>query len=99
MSKGKEILSQEYEGLLESIDLVDYKDNKHDIKDQHVQLMYIESIPNQAIAGHAFLVDAVDFPTLLPMIGEEKISASFTRAEPAKESNAFLGGKLPSIKF
>ena len=99
MSKGKEKLSQEYEGLLESIDLVDYKDNKHDIKDQHVQLMYIESIPNQAIAGHAFLVDAVDFPTLLPMIGEEKISVSFTRAEPAKESNAFLGGKLPSIKF
>jgi hypothetical protein len=99
MSSNKELLSQEYEGLLESIKLIDYKNNSHDIRDQHTQLVYIESIPNQAIAGHAFLVDTIDFPTLLPMIGEEKLSASFTRAEPAKNSNTYLGGKLPALSF
>lgn len=96
---GKEVLSQEYQGLLEKIDLIDYKDNSYGIKDLHVQFMYIESIPNQAIAGSAFLIDTIDLPTLLPMIGEEKLDVSFTRSQPATSSNQYMGGKLPSIKF
>jgi hypothetical protein len=99
MSNTKEVLGQEYEGLLEKIDIIDYKDKAYGIRDLHVQFMYIESIPNQAIAGSAFLMDTIDLPTLLPMIGEEKLQVSFTRAEPGVESNKYLGGKLPSVKF
>lgn len=99
MTNTKEILGQEYEGLLEKMNILDYKDNTYGIRDMHIQLMYIESIPNQAVAGSAFIADTIDLPTLLPMIGEEKLEVSFTRAQPGTEANKYLGGKLPSIKF
>ena len=95
----KEILNQEYQGFLETLKLSDYKGNKHNIIDQHVQFVYVESMSNCAVAGHLFLVDTVDYPTLLPMIGEETIEVSFSRPEPATKDNKLLGGKIPSIKF
>lgn len=99
MSDGKFVVSQEYQGRLESLILKDYKNNSYDIKPLHVQFVYIESIPNITIAGNVFLLDAIDYPTMLPMIGEEKLAVRFTRGDAIKKSNAFLGERLPGIEF
>lgn len=89
----------EFDRVLDYIRLQDWKGNVHDILTQMVEFSFEEEIFFQCIHGSVRMFDSVDFPTLLPLIGEERISASFTRQIVPDQSNAWLGGKYPPIKF
>lgn len=99
MAKEIQATRQEFDRVLDYIRLSDWKGNTHDILPQLLDFSFEEEIFYQCLHGSINLLDSVDYPTLLPMIGEEKISASFTRNEPATIANGFLGGRLPGIKF
>jgi hypothetical protein len=99
MSKENQIARQEFDRVLDYIKLKDWKGNEHTLISQMVEFSFEEEIFHQSLHGSIKIFDSVDFPTLLPMIGEERILASFTRQEPANKQNAFLGGRLPPIKF
>lgn len=84
------------ERRLYRLSLVSWDDKKYDIRDQYVILTYSESITSSYCSGDVLLLDAVDFPTLLPMIGEERIQAKFTKPDFTDP----LGVKeFPAISF
>lgn len=89
----KEILRNEKDYIFEELILIDAHGNEHDISPHVVEFSYEESIFS-GIHGTFTMMDTIDYPTLLPMIGEESIRFSFTRPD----ENAPAGGKLPSIK-
>jgi hypothetical protein len=99
MSKNLEIARQEFDRILDYIKLKDWTGKEHTLISQMVEFSFEEEIFHQSLHGSIKIFDSVDFATLLPLIGEERISASFTRQDVAKKSNAFLGGRLPPIKF
>ena len=66
-----------------------------DFTSHFVEFSFEESLFEFGLHGSMFVMDAVDYPTLLPMIGEERVQASFTRPDESKKD----GGKLPSLKF
>lgn len=99
MAKELQIARQEFDRVLDYITLKDWKGKEHTLLSQMVEFSFEEEIFHQCLHGSIKVFDSVDFPTLLPLIGEERILASFTRQEPASKSNAFLGGRLPPIKF
>ena len=89
----------EYDRVLNYIRLIDWKGNAHNILTQMVEFSYEEEIFKQTLHGSIRMFDTVDFPTLLPMIGEERVAASFTRQIVPSSNNQFLGGQLPAINF
>jgi hypothetical protein len=50
-----------------------------DFSANFVDFSFEESIFEIGVHGSMFVVDAVDYPTLLPIIGEERMQISFTR--------------------
>jgi hypothetical protein len=64
-----------------------------DFSENYVEFSYEESIFEIGISGSMFVVDAVDYPTLLPIIGEERMQISFTR------SNNIGDGEFDPITF
>lgn len=92
-------IRQEYDCVINRIELTDCQNRTFDMKSQFVELMYSESIADVSPWGNIFMVDTVDFPTLLPMIGEETLGVSFTRQEVSSKENNFLGGQKPPIEF
>lgn len=99
MSKATQIARQEFDRVLNYINLKDWKGKEHSLISQMVEFSFEEEIFQQCLHGSIKVFDAIDFPTLLPLIGEERISASFTRQTPSTEKNLFLGGQLPPISF
>lgn len=99
MSKQSQTVRQEFDRVLDYIKLKDWKGNEHTLISQMVEFSFEEELFYECLHGSIKIFDSVDFPTLLPLIGEERILASFTRHEPATKQNTFLGGRLPPIKF
>lgn len=66
-----------------------------DFQSHYIQITYEESIFEFGVHGSIFVRDAVDYPTLLPMIGEERIQISFTRPDEKSKTKEFL----PPIEF
>lgn len=92
MSQG-DTLRKENDYVLNYIKLVDWKGNEYDFFKHFVEFTYEESIYSSP-HGSMVCIDAIDFPTLLPIIGEERVKASFTRPD---ENNP--GELLPDLKF
>ena len=86
-------LRNENDYVLNYIKLVDWKGNEYDFTNHYVEFTYEESIYSSP-HGSMVVIDAVDYPTLLPIIGEERVKASFTRPD---EKNP--GTLLPNLAF
>lgn len=95
----QKIARQEFDRVLDHLKLKDWTGKEHSLLPQMVFFSFEEEIFQTTIHGTLKVLDSVDYPTLLPLIGEERIIGSFTRNEAAKKSNLFLGGRLPAIKF
>jgi len=70
-----------HERRLHTLSLVSWDEKRYDIRDQYIALTYSESITSSYCSGDLILLDAVDFPTLLPMIGEERVQAKFSKID------------------
>ena len=66
-----------------------------DFQNHFVEISFEESIFEFGVHGSIFVRDAVDYPTLLPMIGEERLAVSFTRIDEKSKT----GDLLPPIEF
>jgi hypothetical protein len=94
----KELLRNENDYVLNYLQLVDWKGNRHNFTAHFIEFSYEESIFETFLHGCLIASDAVDYPTLLPMIGEERVRASFTR--PNEKVPAGSDGELlPPIEF
>lgn len=89
----------EFDRVLDYIELQDWKGNTHSLLTQMVEFSFEEEIFFHCLHGSITLFDSVDFPTLLPLIGEEKIRGGFTRQIVPDKSNAWLGGRFKPIQF
>lgn len=99
MPTNQEIARQEFDRILDYIKLKDWTGKELNLLPQMLYFSFEEEIFEHSLHGTIRISDAVDLPTLLPMIGEERLLASFTRPEAATKQNLFLGGRLPGIKF
>lgn len=86
-------IRREHDYVINYIKLVDFTGKEYDFTSHFAEFTYEESIFGHP-HGTLVAVDAVDYPTLLPMFGEERLKASFTRPD---ENNP--GQLLPSIIF
>lgn len=67
-----------------------------DFRPQLLELSYEENIFTGMIVGQLVVKDTVDFPTLLPFIGEERIRIILTRQDETSKNNPTL---LDPIEF
>lgn len=89
----KKSVRKERDVILKEISLEDRMKNKHDLQTFLVDFTYEETIFKQFPYGEIAIFDSVDFPGLLPLIGEEKIYAKFTTIDPE------TGTDRPDIEF
>lgn len=81
--------------IIKHLKIVAYNGKEYDFQSHMMEFSYEESIFETAVHGSIFVKDSVDYPTLLPMIGQERIKASFTRLDETKDD----GTELPPITF
>jgi hypothetical protein len=86
-----EILRRERDYYIDYLKIVAYNGKEYSIASQMIEFTYHESIATPCVYCSVTLYDAVDFPTLLPMIGEERLKVSFTRQDEhaAKKEGGF----------
>jgi hypothetical protein len=84
---------KEKDVILKEVMLEDRMKSKHDLTTFLVDFTYEETIFKQFPYGEIALFDSLDLPGMLPLIGEEKISAKFTTADPK------TGVEHPPIEF
>lgn len=77
----KNKLRREADFVVKKIEIVAFNGNAYDVTTMRKELNIYESIFENAISGSISLVDSVDLPTLLPIIGGEKIRIIFTRPD------------------
>ena len=74
--------------ILNEMTLISHDGKEYNFAGQYVEFSFEESIFEVGLHGSLFALDSIDFPTLLPMIGEERIRISFTRQdETVKEGD------------
>jgi hypothetical protein len=76
-----QLIRVERDYYIHYIKIVAYNNKEYDIDSQMVELCYHENIASICTYLSITMYDTVDFPTLLPMIGEERIKISFTRQD------------------
>lgn len=85
----------EFDYVLNYIKLVAYDGREYDFSGNFIEFSFEESVFMPYIQGSMHVLDAIDYPTLLPMLGEERLKVSFTRHDE-KSSSPDL---LPPIQF
>lgn len=76
-----ELLRRERDYYINYIKIVAYNGKEYSIAAQMIEFSFHENIALPGIYCSVTLFDAIDFPTLLPMIGEERLKVSFTRQD------------------
>jgi hypothetical protein len=97
-TKPKDLIRNENDYVLNYVKLVDFKGNEYDFTGHFVEFSFEESLFETFLHGAMFVSDAVDYPTLLPMVGEERLKISFTR-QNEKVPLGSDGELLPPIEF
>ncbi|CAB4141273.1 hypothetical protein UFOVP410_112 [uncultured Caudovirales phage] len=80
----------EFDYVLNYITLVSHDGKRHNFYPQFVELVYQESIFTPCIHASLLVADSVDFPTLLPILGEERLLVSFTRQDETSKEGSLL---------
>lgn len=83
----------EYQYNLKDLTLISHTGKEISLYPQFVEFTFEETIFGTTLHGTIFVVESIDLPTMLPMIGEERIRISFTRLD---ETN---GDELDPISF
>lgn len=83
----------EHQYIIKDITLVSHDGTEYSLISQFVNFTYQESIFETTIHSSIFVVESVDYPTKLPMIGEERLRISFTRLDETS------GDEIDPIKF
>lgn len=73
--------AREHQYIIKDFTLISHTGLEVNIWPQVIEFNYQEAIFNKTIHGTISLVEAIDFPTILPLIGEERIKISFTRID------------------
>lgn len=76
-----EILRRDRDYYIDYLKIVAYNGKEYSIANQMIEFTYHENIATPGVYCSVTLYDAIDFPTLLPMIGEERLKVSFTRQD------------------
>jgi hypothetical protein len=90
-----EKIRNEFDYVLNYIKIVSHDGKEYNFYPQFVEFTYEESVFEPCAHGSVFVADSVDFATLLPIMGEERIKASFTR----QDETSMEGNLLPAITF
>lgn len=91
-----EVLRRENDFVLQKLKITAFTGASYDISKMYTTLTYEENIFQGSIHGSITLLDTIDLPTLLPIVGEESIEAMFTRPEATENGEPSL---LPSLAF
>lgn len=91
-----EVLRRDRDYYIDYIKIVAYNGKEYSIASQMIEFTYHENIATPCIYCSVTMYDAVDFPTLLPMIGEERLKVSFTRQDE-KAADSGGGFKKPIV--
>lgn len=76
--------------ILNEITLISHDGKEYNFLEQFVEFSFEESVFEVGTHGSMFVIDSIDFPTLLPMIGEERLRISFTRQDETVKEGALL---------
>lgn len=90
-----ELLRRERDFYINYMKIVAFNGAEYSIANQMIELTYHENIGTPSVYCSVTLYDAIDFPTLLPMIGEERLKVSFTRQDETAVAEG--GGLLDPI--
>lgn len=83
----------EYQYNLKDLTLISHTGKEINLYPQFVEFTFEETIFGTTLHGTIFVVESIDLPTMLPMIGEERIRISFTRLDEN------TGDELDPINF
>lgn len=83
----------EYQYIIKKFLLISHTGIEIDIWPQVVEFSFEETMMGRALHGSVSLVESLDLPTLLPLIGEERIQVSFTRLDEK------TGDELDPVQF
>lgn len=91
MDSNSNVLRRERDYYIDYLKIVAFNGKEYSIGNQMIEFTYHENIATPCVYCSVTLFDAIDFPTLLPMIGEERLKVSFTRQdeEGAKNEGGF----------
>lgn len=84
-----------YDFIINYLILVSHDGVEYDFSAHMVEFTYNESIFSPVVYGEITVMDTLDYAALLPILGEERLKASFTRAD----ENSKEGKLLKPIKF
>jgi hypothetical protein len=83
----------EYQLIVKKFLLVSHTGIEIDIWPQVVEFSFEETMMGRSLHGSVTLVESLDLPTLLPLIGEERLQVSFTRLDEKS------GQELDPVQF
>lgn len=90
---GTSSIGQTHQYIIKDITLISHDGKEYSLDSQFVEFSFEESIFQTTIHGTMTVLESVDYPAMLPMIGEERIRVSFTRTDEQ------TGDELDPIKF
>lgn len=83
----------EHQYIIKDITLISHDGKEYSLDSQFLEFSFEETIFETTVHGRMQVVESVDYPSMLPMIGEERIRISFTRFDEK------TGDELDPIKF
>ena len=79
-----------YDFVINYLTLVSHDGVEYDFSAHLVELTYNESIFSPTVYGTLSVIDTVDYAGLLPILGEERLKVSFTRADETSKTAKLL---------
>ena len=92
-----DVIRREKDYKLRSVTLIDKDGRRFDMSSHWINITYEEDIFTGMIHGSLWLLDSVDYISLVPIIGEEQIEIVFTR--PDEKAPPGQGRLLEDIVF
>jgi hypothetical protein len=83
----------EHQYIIKDIVLISHDGKEYSLDQQFIEFSFEETIFETTVHGRIQVVESVDYPSQLPMIGEERIRISFTRIDE------LTGDEIDPIKF
>lgn len=85
--------AHENQYIIKDITLISHDGIEYSLDSQFLEFSFEETIFQTTLHGTIQVLESVDYPTMLPMIGEERIRISFTRTDEE------TGDEIDPIKF
>lgn len=79
-----------YDFIINYLILVSHDGVEYDFSAHMVEFTYNESIFSPYLYGSILVLDSVDYASLLPILGEERLRASFTRPDETSKTGKML---------